>query len=379
MLYTLMTPGPVPLPPEVLQSLAQPMEHHRTPEFLAVFQRVLTRLKQVYATTQPVFIHTSTGSGGMESALVNTLSPGDEIISIISGKFGERWAEMAEVFGIKVHRLEIPWGQAVRLDHVKDIMQRFPNSKAVLCQACETSTGVLHPIKEIAAFIRTTPALFIVDAITALGAMPMPMDEWGIDVLIGGSQKAFMLPTGLAFISFSKKAWALVETARCPHFYFDVRAEKRANENGESVFSTAVMHIRALDVVLEQVQRHGLISLFARIQTLASATRNAVTAMGFEIFPQSPSPSVTAIRVPGSIDGQKVRTDMEKSHHIIVMGGQDQLKGKIIRIGHMGAITNADCLATLRALAASVNSLMPGFVTDIKLEQALKQARAELQ
>ena len=207
----------------------------------------------------------------------------------------------------------------------------------------------------------------------------MPMDEWGIDVLIGGSQKAFMLPTGLAFISFSKKAWALVETARCPHFYFDVRAEKRANENGESVFSTAVMHIRALDVVLEQVQRHGLISLFARIQTLASATRNAVTAMGFEIFPQSPSPSVTAIRVPGSIDGQKVRTDMEKSHHIIVMGGQDQLKGKIIRIGHMGAITNADCLATLRALAASVNSLMPGFVTDIKLEQALKQARAELQ
>lgn len=376
--YTLMTPGPVPLPPEVLASLSQPMVHHRTPEFMAIFQRVLERLKQVFFTSQSVFIHTSTGSGAMESALVNVLSPGDEVIAVISGKFGERWAEMAEVFGMKVQRLEVPWGRAARPEAISEMLKKHPQTKAVLCQACETSTGVLHPVREIAEVVSSTKALFIVDAITALGALKIPMDEWKIDVMIGGAQKAFMLPTGIAFISFSKKAWAHVETARCPRFYFDIRSEKEANDNGESHFSAAVSHIRALDVVLDQVLHRGLDTLYARIQALSDATLLAARELELHSFPEIASPSLTALQMPADVDGQKVRAEMEKTHFITVMGGQDQLKGKIIRIGHMGAISDDDLEKTLRALAASINVQKASLISETKVEKAIKAARARL-
>lgn len=368
--YTLMTPGPVPLPPRVLEILAKPMEHHRTPQFEAVFTRVLANLKKVFLTDEPVYIHTSTGSGGMESALVNVLSPGDHVISIISGKFGERWADMAEVFGARVTRINVPWGQAVQTNLVEEALRANPDTVAVLTQACETSTSVLHPIEKLAAIVAKTPALFLVDAITALGALPIPMDEWKIDVLIGGSQKAFMLPTGLSFISFSKKAWAKVETAKCPRFYFDIRKERKANESGESGFSASVTHIRALDLVLEIFLTKGLDAVYARIHALSSATLAAASEMGLAGFAQVPSPSVTAISIPAGIDGQKVRADMEKSAHIVVMGGQDQLKGKIIRVGHMGAIADHDQLRTMTAFAESLNRQKPGTVTATQIANA---------
>lgn len=377
--YTLMTPGPVPLPPEVLEVLALPMEHHRTPEFIALFNRVLENLKKIFMTQEPVFIHTSTGSGGMESALVNCLSPGDHVIAVVSGKFGERWADMAETFGARVTRIEVPWGKAVRPEQIQVELQRNPDAIAVMSQACETSTGVLHPIREIAQITAQHKALFMVDGITALGALPMPMDEWGIDVLVAGSQKAFMLPTGLSFISFSKKAWQRVETATCPRFYFDIRKERAANAAGESGFSASVTHVRALDLVLDIFLKQGLERVHQRIQALSNATIAAAKELGLNVYPEPPSPSLTTLSAPDGIDGQKLRNDMEKNSHVIVMGGQDQLKGKVIRIGHMGAIRDEDLLDTLRALANSLNQIKPGFLSPAQLDRALEKANTILQ
>lgn len=371
---TLMTPGPVPLPPEVLDVLALPMEHHRTPQFMALFSRVLTNLRQVFVSKEAAFIHTSTGSGGLESAIVNCLSPGDHVLAIVSGKFGERWADMAETFGCRVTRLTVEWGQVVRVSDVKDALKKDPDIVAVLTQACETSTGVLHPIRELAQATRETKAVLMVDAITALGALPMPMDEWGIDVMIGGSQKAFMLPTGLSFISFSAKAWALTATSKIPKFYFDIREERRANENGESYFSTAVTHLRALDRVLEIFLERGLHKVHERIQALSKATIVAARELGLSVLSEVPSPSVTALTMPDGVDSAKVRSHMETAANVIVMGGQDRLKGKIIRIGHMGAISDDDLIVTLRALVQAIHAQKPGFVSDEALAKALDGA-----
>jgi aspartate aminotransferase-like enzyme len=374
---TLMTPGPVPLPPEVLDVLALPMEHHRTPEFMALFARVLENLRHVFATTERAFIHTSTGSGGMESAIVNCISPGDHVVCIVSGKFGERWAEMAEVFGANVTRVNVEWGRAVRVDDVRKAMR--PETVAVLTQACETSTGVLHPVRELAQLVRGTSSLLVVDAITALGAVPMPMDEWGIDVMIGGSQKAFMLPTGLSFISFSKKAWARVETCKTPRFYFDIRKERDANEKGESYFSTPVTHVRALDTVLRIFLDRGLHKVHERIAALSRATLVAARELGLQALSEVPSPSVTALLMPDGVDSQKVRSMMEKSAGFIVMGGQDQLKTKIIRIGNMGAISDTDLLSTLRALVQGIEAQKPGTIATGALDKALEEARKILE
>lgn len=373
--YTLMTPGPVPLPPEVLEVLALPMEHHRTPEFEGLFNRVLRNLKKIFLTDQPVFIHTSTGSGAMESALVNCLSPGDRVLAIVSGKFGERWADMAETYGARVTRLHVPWGQAVRTEQVEEALREEPDTVAVLTQACETSTGVLHPVKDLARVVAKSRAVLMVDAITALGALPIPMDEWGIDVMIGGSQKAFMLPTGLSFISFSPKAWRLVESAKCPRYYFDVRKEKKANDAGESGFSASVTHIRALDLVLDIFLKQGLDRVYGRIEALAQATRAGCHELGLSSFAEVPSPSLTTVRLPDGIDGQKVRADMEKNSLVVVMGGQDQLKGKVIRIGHMGAIRDQDLLATLEALARGLNQLRPGLISDERIERTREKVK----
>lgn len=365
-----MTPGPVPLPQEVLETLSRPMEHHRTPDFIATFNRVLVNLRQVYQTAEPVYIHTSTGSGGLESSLVNCLSPGDEVLAIVSGKFGERWADMAEAFGVNVKRLPVAWGKVVDITLVEDHLRANPKTVAVLTQACETSTGVFHPIRELAQLTQNHRAILIVDAITALGAVPMPMDEWGIDVMVGGSQKAFMLPTGLAFIAFSKKAWALTETAKCHKFYFDIRRESAANLAGESLFSSSVTLVRALDLVLEIFLRRGMHQIYQRIQALSAATIAAAKIFNLEIFAEFPSPSVTAIRLPANLDGQKIRAELEKLERVVVMGGQDQLKGKIIRIGHMGAISDEDLQLTMRSLAKSLNRASAEVISAEQMDRA---------
>lgn len=350
----LLAPGPVQLHPEVQKILAQPMIHHRTPEFDSILKRVLSNLKFFFQTQNPVFMHSSTGSGGMESLLVNLLSSGDEILSIVSGKFGERWADMAEVYGAKVHRLNVEWGKSVSVSEVEKFLQQNKNIKLVLCQACETSTATSHDIKALGEVVSKTPALFLVDGITAVGAYDIKMDAWKIDGLVAGSQKAVMLPTGLSFVSLSEKAWAVADKATCPRFYFDLRKEVKANKNGETYYSSSVSLIKALDFVLNRIQEIGLEKHFAQLRRRADFTREIAAAMNLQLFSSSPADSVTALKLPSEIDGVKLRAHLESKYFVTVMGGQDQAKGKIIRIGHMGYILDEHMIDTMHRLALAL-------------------------
>ncbi len=377
-----MTPGPVPVPPEVLTALSRPIEHHRTPEFQKCLERVLAKLPKLFGTAGRAFMHASTGSGGMESLLVNVLSPGETVACVVSGKFGERWADMAEAYGAKVERFNVVWGEAVDVQKFEAWLSKLSvKPDIVMSQACETSTAVMHPIEAMAKIVRmTTPnALFLVDAITALGAVPMKMDAWGIDGVVGGSQKAFMLPTGLSFVAWSERAWKKIPNAKSPRFYFDIRDELAANLRGETNFSSAVPLVRALDEVLTKVQSFGgFETLFRRIAGLSEATRTALTAMGFKLLAQTSSPTLTAIKTPDGIDGAKWRSLLETKYGVILMGGQDSLKGKIIRIGHMGYISDEDQLRALRAIAESAAEMKPGFIGAAQIETSLEKARSVL-
>jgi len=348
----------------VEKALGLPMIHHRTPEFDAILKRTLTRLKLIFETDQPCFALTSTGSGGMEALLVNTLAPGDHVLCIDSGKFGERWGEMARTFGARVTTLKTEWGHAVDPQEVKTLLDKHADIKIVLCQACETSTGVKHPIQALGKIIHArSQTLFLVDGITALGAFPLPMDDWHLDGVVGGSQKAFMLPTGLAFMSFSSKAWKVIENNPQPRFYFDIRKEKTANARGETFFSSNVSLIRALDVVLEMILAKGLPAHFAEIKRRGDFVREYAPRLGLQLYSSAPSESLTALTVPAGLDSQKLRQAMEDKFRITLMGGQDQAKGKILRIGHMGHITALDMIDVLLRLWDVLNEASP----DLKL------------
>jgi aspartate aminotransferase-like enzyme len=373
--YSLLAPGPVNLHPLVRQCLALPMIHHRTPEFDQILQKVLAGIKKIFQTQENVYLLSSTGSGGMEALLVNVLSPGDKVLAIVSGKFGERWAEMARTFGAQVIEHKVPWGEACRPTDIEKILSENADIRAVLCQACETSTAVAHPIQELAKVIAPfSDTLFLVDAITALGAYPLAMDAWQIDGVVAGSQKAFMLPTGMSFISFSKKAARFFDQARCQRFYFDVRKELKANAAGETFFSSNVAIIRALSVVLNLIERRGLEPHFGDIKKRADFVRQLAPLIGLSLYAKSPSDSVTALNVPIGMDGQKLRLHLEEKYHITIMGGQDQAKGKIIRIGHMGYIPAKEMIRLMDCLALSMNDLKPGSLSASQLTDVHKQA-----
>lgn len=353
--YLLLAPGPVNLHPKVREVLGEPMIHHRTPLFDQTFKRVLERLPTIFGTSQRVYMLTSTGSGGMECLTVNTCNPGDEILVINSGKFGERWVEMGKAFQLKVHELKVPWGEAVQPEQILPYLKNHP-IRAVFCQACETSTAVKHPIQQLGLLIKEyANTLFLVDGITAVGAFPVPMDEWHIDGLVAGSQKAFMLPTGMSFVSFSAKAWQRIPSITMPRFYYDIREEDKANKKGESWFSSNVSIIKALDVVLDLILSKGLEAHYAEIKKRAEFTRFCLGKMGFSLLTNSPAESITAFCLPEGIDSQKLRSALEKDFNITIMGGQDQLKGKILRIGHMGYIEDSDQIRLMLDLQAMFN------------------------
>lgn len=348
--YSLMAPGPVNLHPEVRKILSEPMIHHRTPEFDTILSQVLKKMKLVFQTTENVYLISSTGSGGMEALLVNTLSPGDQVLCLISGKFGERWSEMAKAFGLQVEEVIIPWGQSLDPQIIENKL-KTKTYNAILTQACETSSGVLHPIQELGDLIsKYENTLFLVDGITALGALPLPMDQWKIDGLVGGSQKAFMLPTGMSFVAFSQKAQQKFASSKIPKFYLDIRKEKKANESGETFFSSNVALIKALNFVLTDIQTKGLTKLFAEIKRRSEFTFFMMDLLNLQSFAKTPSPSLTAIVMPPGVDGQKVRAELENEFNITIMGGQDQAKGKILRIGHMGYIQDQELLQLAEGL-----------------------------
>ena len=349
-----MTPGPVALPKEVLNCLSLPMIHHRAPEFSKELTYVLGELKAVFATSQPVFAISSTASGAMEAALTNTLSPGNEILVMESGKFSRRWSQIAQAYGLKVHTVKEKEGFPLSPQKLHSALNQHPHVKAVTIQACETSTGTQNPVFDISQVVRSFPkTLLIVDAATAIGVMEIKMDDWGLDVVVAGSQKAFMLPTGLGFIALSKKAWEFHQTAMCPRFYFDLKAEWEANQKGMTRFSSPVPLIRALSVILKT--NKGL-NMRQRCTLLAQTTQKAVKDLGLEIFSHSPCLTVTAIKVPKGLNGEEVRDYLFKTFHISIAGGQGPLKGKIWRIGHLGHITNEDLVATIEGLGKSLQA-----------------------
>lgn len=376
----LLTPGPVPIPKKVRDVLSLPIVHHRTSEFETTLRFCLDSLQRIFASDERVLIHACTGSGGMESALINTLSPGDEVVCVVSGKFGERWAYMSEVFGLRVHRLEVPWGEAVALDQLEAALETRPNVKAVLTQACETSTATIHPIQEMSRLVHErTSALFMVDAITAVGCMPLPMKEWDLDVVVAGSQKAFMLPTGLAFVGTSKNAWQASRRSLQAGFYFDWAQEAECNKKNQTFFSAPTSMINALAVVLKEIETVGINAIHSRCEALAAGTRQAGEALGLSVFSKSPSASVTALLLPESVAGETLRDWLQEERGIVVMGGQDRLKNRVLRIGHMGDISDDDMSAFFTALAHGLSQFEACSDAESRLPIALKTLNESLQ
>jgi aspartate aminotransferase-like enzyme len=352
----LMTPGPTPVAPETQLAMAQPIIHHRSPQFMEIMGEVREGLKYLFQTEQEVLVFTATGTGAMEGTVVNTLSAGDTALVIDGGKFGERWTELCNVYGVKVERLAVEWGHAADPKAVAKMLDANPAIKAVFVQANETSTAVMHPVKELAAVTKTRPGtILVVDAISALGGTPMPMDDWGIDVLVAGSQKAMMLPPGLAFAALSPKAWEFVKTSTLPKYYFDfTKALKSAGKN-QTPYTSPVSLILGLQEVLGKIRQMGLEKIFAHNRRLSLATKAAMQAMGLALYSKdNPSDVLTAVESP--VDGQKVVAELRKKG-IWIAGGQAQAKGKIFRIAHMGFIDTVDLLGTIGGLEEVLNQL----------------------
>jgi serine---pyruvate transaminase len=354
----LMTPGPTPVAPETQLAMAQPIIHHRSPQFMEILGKVREGLKYLFQTEQEVMIFAATGTGAMEGAVANTLSAGDTALVIDGGKFGERWTELCNVYGVKVDRIAVEWGHAVDPQEVAKRLDANPAIKAVFVQANETSTGVQHPVKELAAVTKGRPGtILVVDAISALGGYALPMDEWGIDVLVAGSQKAMMLPPGLAFAALSPKAWEFVQTSKLPKYYFDFAKAVKSQGKNQTPYTSPVSLILGLMEVLDKVRKTGLDKIFAHNRRLSKATKAAVKAMGLELYSKDyPSDVLTAVMTPANVDGQKVVSELRKQG-IWIAGGQAQAKGKIIRIAHMGFIDTVDLLGTIGGLEEVLTTL----------------------
>jgi len=346
----LLTPGPTPVPERVLLSMAKPMIHHRTSEFQAILKEVEENLKYVFCTKNDVIILTSSGTGAMESSVANLLSPGDTVIVARAGKFGERWTEICKAYGINAINIEKEWGSAVSPSEVETALKNNPQVKAVFATACETSTGVETDIKGMAQVVSKTNAVLVVDAISSLGAMELKMDEWGVDVVISGSQKGLMIPPGLAFIAMSDKAWALAENSKCPKFYFNLKKAKKSIEKTDTPWTPAVTLVIGLNEALKMIKEEGLENVIARHSLLANAARCAMKALGLELFSKSPANTVTPVKVPTGVDGEKLVKDLRSKYGISIAGGQDEMKGKIFRIACLGYVSEFDLFTGIAAI-----------------------------
>jgi aspartate aminotransferase-like enzyme len=348
--YYLMAPGPTPVPSNVLLAMAQPMLHHRTPEYEALFLEVRTGLKRLFQTSQDVIPFTASGTGAMEAAVCNTLSAGDTVLVLRAGKFGERWEEICRAYGVTVIPMDAPFGQTVPAADVAEALRRHPEAKAVLMQHSESSTGVLHDVRGIAAVTRATGAILVVDAVSSLGIADLRMDEWGVDVVVAGSQKGLMLPPGLSFCALSERAWGHVKASRLPKYYFDIATERTFVARNECRFTPAVSIFVGLREVLKMVETEGLPNVFRRHARLARATRSGVEALGRELFARSaPSPALTAVLAPRGIDSEAVLSTYSTSQTSTIAGGQGEMKGRVFRLGHMGYVGDFDVIVALAA------------------------------
>jgi len=324
--------------------------HHRTEDFRNLYRQVLADLKEVLGTSNDVLTLVASGSGGLEAATQNFFSPGDETLVCCAGKFGERWVEIMKAWGMKATVLTAPYGDVVKPSAVEAALAANPHIKGVFVQASETSTGAAHDVEAMGQIVKKTKAIFVVDAITGIGTMPLNIEGWGLDIVVGGSQKAFMIPPGLAFVSISPKAWTLAETSTAPRFYFDLKKEKKNAANGESAWTPNTALLLALGEALKYIKNLGMDKLVANAQILARATRAAVTELGLEIFSSSPGSSVTAVRPPAGMDSGVIVKEFRNRFNAIITNGQGSMKGEIFRIAHLGYFDFHDLFALIAEL-----------------------------
>ena len=350
----LRTPGPTPIPDDIMQSMSNPMINHRGPEFLDLISRVTEQLKQVFMTQNDLFILTSSGTGALEAAIVNTLSPGDKVLSATAGSFGDRFIDMAQAFGAEVERLDFEWGQAVDPEAIRRALADSPDIKAVMVTHNETSTGVTHPLQEIAGVVKGEfGKLLLVDAVSSLGCIPLPVDGWSCDAVATASQKGFMIPPGLAFISFSAEAWKAQKTATMPRFYFDLESAQSYLERGQTPFTPNLTALYGLSIALDKMLQEGLENVFERHRRIASFTRQGIKSMGLELLAWDEdyaSDAVTAVKIPESMDGPKFMRMLRSEENVVLAGGQGKLSNSIFRIGHLGHVSQEDIEEVFAAL-----------------------------
>ncbi len=355
-------PGPTPVPADILEAVGRPMVNHRGREFAGIIQRIAEGLKDFFLTRQDVMIVSASGTGGLESAVVNVLSPGDKVLAVSIGAFGDRFATIAETYGANVTSLPYEWGQAAKPDDIKQALAAEPDIKAVLVTHNETSTGVTNPLAEIAEVVRngSVDRLLLVDAVSSLGAIPLDMDGWGLDVVATGSQKGWMVPPGLAFVSMSERAWQAHDRATMPRFYFDLAKHRDSQAKGQTPFTPTMSVFFGLDIALRRMAAEGLESIITRHRNIANQTRAGVKALGLELLCQDEryaSDTVTAVKAPEGIDVGELRNLMEDEYNTVVAGGQAKLSGKIFRIGHLGLVAEEDIRETLAGLGEALGKL----------------------
>jgi len=370
----LLTPGPTPVPPEVLLASAEPIIHHRAPRFTEILKEVVAGLKYIFQTEGEVIIFASSGTGAMESAVVNTVSPGDRVLVASCGNFGERWNKLATTYGADVTLLEYEWGTKVDPGDVRKALAENPATKAVFVQQSETSTGVVNDIAAIGAIVAETPALLVVDAISGLGATDLKTDAWGVDVCVSGSQKALMTPPGLAFVAVSEKAWPVIEANATPRFYFDFVSyrKKMTGDAAQTPYTPAVSALVAQNKAIEMIREEGLENVFERHRVLSRAAKEGMKALGLELFgPDDPEAnSVTAVRVPEGVDGTKIGKLARDKYGVWLAGGQGGLKGKIFRLGHCGYFGASDIVVGL----STIEMVLAQLGYDVKFGASLAAA-----
>jgi len=353
-------PGPTPVPDDILQAVAHPMVNHRGKEFAGVLERAAAKLKDFFLTKSDVLMLSTSGTGGLETAVVNSLSSGDEVLAVSIGAFGDRFATIAETYGAKVTGLSYEWGQAARADDIRQALMEHAGVKAVLVTHNETSTGVTNPLEEIAAAVREADKLLLVDAISSLGAVPLDMDGWGLDVVVTGSQKGWMVPPGLAFVGVSERGWKAYETSTMPRFYFDLGRHRDSLAKGQTPWTPTMSIFFGLDLALQRMSEEGLERIFTRHARMGRLTREGVKALGLELLCQDQqyaSDTVTAVKAPEGVDVSALRSLMEDEFDTVLAGGQAKLSGKIFRIGHLGLVEEADIRTCLDALAQALPKL----------------------
>jgi aspartate aminotransferase-like enzyme len=355
-------PGPTPVPPDILEAVGRPMINHRGREFAGIVTRAAERLKDFFMTTQDVLMLSASGTGGLEAAVVNVLSPGDKVLAVSIGSFGERFAAIAETYGADVTPLSYEWGQAAKADDVHHALKSDPDIKAVLVTHNETSTGVTNPLSEIADAVRGfgDDKLILVDGVSSLGAIPLEMDAWGLDVVATGSQKGWMVPPGLAFVAMSDRGWKAFETAKMPRFYFDLGKHRDSQAKGQTPFTPTMSVFFGLDIALERMTMEGLEAIFTRHKKMGALTRSGIKSMGLELFCEDErfaSDTVTAVKCPEGIEVSELRNLTEDEHGVVLAGGQGKLSGKIFRIGHLGLVDERDIRSSLDSLAEVLGKL----------------------